>query len=132
MQRNKGWGTSPEVRLRSALWRLGLRFRIGHKLAGTPDIVFPSARLAVFVDGCFWHGCRWHSHMPKSNTAYWKKKFQRNRNRDARVSRTLKRQGWRVLRVWEHNVVRELDVLAKLIKKALSNRRGISRLRVVR
>jgi len=120
------------VRLRRALWRLGLRFRIGHKLAGTPDIVFPRARLVVFIDGCFWHRCPKHSHMPKSNIGYWKKKFQGNKERDIRVNRKLKRQGWRVLRVWEHEVASELEFLSGSIKKALKNRRGISRLRIVR
>jgi len=132
MQRNKGRDTLPEVHLRSALWRLGLRFRIGHNLAGTPDIVFPRARLAVFIDGCFWHKCRKHSHMPKSNVGYWKKKFQGNKERDSRVNRKLKRQGWRVLRVWEHEVASELEFLSRSIKRALKNRRGISRLRIVR
>jgi DNA mismatch endonuclease (patch repair protein) len=132
MQRIKGRNTSPEVSLRSALWRLGLRFRIGHRLVGTPDIVFPAARLAVFVDGCFWHGCKRHSHVPKSNVEYWARKFHRNKKRDARVNRKLKRQGWRVLRVWEHDVTSELEILSRSIKKALKSYKGISRLRIVR
>lgn len=132
MQRNKGWDTSPEIRLRSALWRLGLRFRIGHSLAGTPDIVFPGARLVVFIDGCFWHGCRKHSRMPKSNVAYWKNKFRGNKKGDVRANRKLKRQGWRVLRVWEHDVASKLELLSRSIKKVLNNQKGISRLRIVR
>jgi DNA mismatch endonuclease (patch repair protein) len=70
--------------------------------------------------------------MPKSNIGYWKKKFQGNKERDIRVNRKLKRQGWRVLRVWEHEVASELEFLSGSIKKALKNRRGISRLRIVR
>lgn len=118
--------------MRSALWRLGLRFRVGYRLAGTPDIVFPGARLAVFIDGCFWHGCRKHSHMPKSNVAYWKKKFRGNKERDVRVNRKLKRQGWRVLRVWEHDIASELELFSRSIKKVLKDRKGISRLRIIR
>ncbi len=132
MQRIKGRNTSPEVRLRSALWRLGLRFRIGHHLVGTPDIVFPAVRLAVFIDGCFWHRCRKHSHLPKSNIKYWKRKFQLNKERDVRVNRKLRRQGWRVLRVWEHDVASELELLSRSIKNALKNHKSISRLRIVR
>ncbi len=67
-----------------------------------PDFVFPKARLAVFVDGCFWHGCPRHGTRPKGNAAFWRRKFAANRARDRRVNRALRRAGWRVLRIWEH------------------------------
>jgi DNA mismatch endonuclease (patch repair protein) len=69
-----------------------------------PDFVFPRRRLAVFVDGCFWHGCPWHGTRPKGNAAFWRRKFARNRERDRVVNRALRRAGWRVLRIWEHTL----------------------------
>ena len=72
-----------------------------------PDFVFPQRRVAVFVDGCFWHGCPKHETKPKSNAAFWRKKFARNIARDRLVTRTLRRDGWRVLRIWEHELARK-------------------------
>jgi DNA mismatch endonuclease (patch repair protein) len=71
-----------------------------------PDFVFRKVRLALFVDGCFWHGCPKHATKPKNNAAFWRKKLAGNRRRDALVTRTLRRAGWRVLRVWEHELKR--------------------------
>lgn len=71
---------------------------------GKPDFVFPKLKLAVFVDGCFWHGCPLHATQPKHNAAFWRGKFARNISRDQLVTRTLRRTGWRVLRVWEHEL----------------------------
>jgi DNA mismatch endonuclease (patch repair protein) len=106
MQGNRGRDTSPEVRLRSVLHRRGLRFR-KHvaPLAGLrcqADLVFPGARVAVFVDGCFWHGCPVHGRTPRSNTDYWQAKIERNRRRDERNNGLLAEAGWTVVRVWEH------------------------------
>jgi DNA mismatch endonuclease (patch repair protein) len=78
----------------------------GGQLAVRPDFVFPKSRTAVFVDGCFWHGCPKHATQPASNRAFWKKKLARNRVRDVLVNRTLRAQGWRVLRIWEHDLHR--------------------------
>ena len=74
------------------------------KLPGKPDFVFPKPRLAVFVDGCFWHGCPKHATWPKTNRAFWRKKIARNRARDREVGHALRRMGWRVIRVWEHGL----------------------------
>lgn len=87
-------------------------------LPGRPDFAFPKARVAVFVDGCFWHGCPAHLRMPASNVDYWRGKVARNMERDARVTKELKAKGWRVLRMWEHeikNPERALLVLSRLI-----------------
>ena len=85
-----------------------------------PDFVFPQLRLAVFVDGCFWHGCPKHETKPKSNAAFWRKKFARNIARDRLVTRTLRREGWRVLRIWEHELARKNEVrLLRRIRNAL-------------
>jgi DNA mismatch endonuclease (patch repair protein) len=71
---------------------------------GHPDFIFRRERLAVFVDGCFWHGCRWHCRMPKSRTEFWNPKIARNKKRDRTVNVLLRKCGWRVLRIWEHSL----------------------------
>ena len=85
-------------------------------LFGKPDFVFPALKLAVFVDGCFWHGCPIHGTRPKTNAAFWGKKISTNRTRDRLVTRTLRARGWRVLRIWEHALMRrhERRLLARL------------------
>lgn len=84
-----------------------------------PDFVFPKLRLAVFVDGCFWHGCPRHATQPKGNAAFWRRKFAANRARDRLVTRALRRAGWRVLRIWEHELARKREVrLAKRLERA--------------
>jgi DNA mismatch endonuclease (patch repair protein) len=79
-------------------------WRRGWPLYGRPDFVFPAARLAVFVDGCFWHGCPKHYTQPANNRVFWQRKLEANRARDRQVNRELKRLGWRVLRIWEHDL----------------------------
>lgn len=74
------------------------------KLFGNPDFVFREHRLIVFVDGCFWHGCPRHSSQPATNRAFWKEKLSRNKGRDRLVTRTLRKSGWRVLRIWQHEL----------------------------
>jgi len=107
MQGNRSTGTTPEIALRRALHRRGLRFRKDYKIASggrgvRADVVFPRQRVAVFVDGCYWHGCPQHFRMPTRNADYWAAKIARNQARDRRVSDELGAAGWRVLRVWEH------------------------------
>jgi len=75
-----------------------------HQLAVRPDFVFPKLKLALFVDGCFWHGCPKHATQPKGNRAIWKNKLAGNKARDLLVTRTLRRAGWRALRIWEHTL----------------------------
>jgi DNA mismatch endonuclease (patch repair protein) len=79
-------------------------WRRNQKVFGKPDFIFSQARVAIFVDGCFWHGCPRHRTSPKSNQKYWKQKFSANEQRDRLVNRTLKRDGWRVIRIWEHEL----------------------------
>jgi len=106
MQGNKSRDTLPELAVRRLLHRQGFRYRVNFKpepsLRRSADIVFPWARIAVFVDGCFWHACPDHSSTPRSNTAYWVPKFARNRERDQDTTARLERAGWAVLRYWEH------------------------------
>ena len=107
MRRNRRADSGPELRLRSALHQQGYRFRT-HLAIRTPsrlvrpDIVFTRARLAVFVDGCFWHCCPIHGNQPKANTGYWRPKLKRNVARDRAVDQALTEAGWSVLRAWEH------------------------------
>lgn len=103
MSRIRGKDTAPELALRKALHALGLRYRLHAKLPGKPDIVLPRHSAVVFVHGCFWHrhrGCRIAT-TPKSNTAFWREKFDRNVARDKRVRRQLRAAGWRVFVAWE-------------------------------
>jgi DNA mismatch endonuclease (patch repair protein) len=81
---------------------------------GRPDFVFPKLRVAVFVDGCFWHGCPQHYNAPSGNAAFWRKKQAANRRRDQLVNRTLRKSGWRVLRIWEHSLPHESRVVARV------------------
>jgi DNA mismatch endonuclease (patch repair protein) len=82
-------------------------WRRNHTLFGKPDFVFRAQKMAVFVDGCFWHGCPKHGTQPKTNAAFWRKKIARNKERDGEVFRFLRKQGWRVMRIWEHDLARK-------------------------
>jgi DNA mismatch endonuclease (patch repair protein) len=95
-----------------ALVKLLRRFRIKgwrrhRRVFGKPDFIFPVLRVAVFVDGCFWHGCPKHSNMPANNRVFWSRKLSANKARDRLVTRTLRTRGWRVLRIWEHELTRK-------------------------
>jgi DNA mismatch endonuclease (patch repair protein) len=107
MRGNRRRDTRPEQLVRSHLHALGLRFRVDHTIDTgghrvRADIAFTRARVAVFVDGCFWHGCPEHGNRPRVNTGYWGPKLRRNVDRDKRNNRELEDAGWTVLRVWEH------------------------------
>jgi DNA mismatch endonuclease (patch repair protein) len=105
MQGNRGRDTGPEVALRSALHRRGLRFRKSWSppgLRSRGDVAFPARRVIVFVDGCFWHRCPQHGVQPSTNARYWSAKLDRNVARDRRNDHVLAAAGWTVVRVWEH------------------------------
>jgi DNA mismatch endonuclease, patch repair protein len=95
-------------------------WRRNQKLFGKPDFIFRQARLALFVDGCFWHGCPKHGTQPAGNRVFWKNKFARNKARDILVTRTLRRADWRVLRIWEHELTKKNEArLLRQIHRAL-------------
>lgn len=95
-------------------------WRRNKKIFGKPDFVFPKLKFALFVDGCFWHGCPKHGTQPVGNRAFWKNKFARNKARDVLVTRTLRRAGWRVLRIWEHELAKKNEArLLRRIQRAL-------------
>ena len=102
----RGADTGPERRLRSELHRLGLRYRLHRRvipeLRRQVDIAFGSARVAVFVDGCFWHGCPDHGTQAKANAEFWRSKIEENRRRDLDTDTRLRAIGWKVIRIWEH------------------------------
>ena len=104
--------TKPELQLRSALHRMGLRFRVDVRplpdLPRRADIVFRRARVAVFVDGCFWHGCPEHGTRSKANAEWWRLKIEKNRERDSNTTDFLREAGWRVVRAWEHESPSEI------------------------
>jgi len=125
---NKRRDTQHELLLRRELWRMGLRFRKNvETLPGKPDIVFPSARVAVFCDGDFWHGRKWQTLKPKldqgTNASYWSAKIASNIERDVRNTSLLKEAGWHVIRLWETDIKRDPSAAASLIKKAVDARR---------
>ena len=100
MKRVKQKDTAAEIALRSALHGLGLRYRLHRRIEGVVvDVVFPTAKVAVFVDGCFWHGCPLHATFPKSNQSYWLPKLAENKERDQRQSEKLSTTGWTVIRL---------------------------------
>jgi DNA mismatch endonuclease (patch repair protein) len=125
MRGNRGKDTTPEIGLRSALHRRGLRFRKHFRplenVRCVADIAFPRRRLAVFVDGCFWHRCPIHGVSPTSNSAYWQAKLDRNVQRDRRNDALLAAAGWTVLRVWEHE---DLEAAADRVLTALYSARS--------
>jgi len=140
MSSNRG-RTAPERALASRLWRNGLRYftdagyksRRGKSLTGRPDIIFPKKRLAIFVDGCFWHGCRKCDKNPGQSGEFWANKIRVNANRDLRVSSELRGQGWTVIRVPEHDLrtkdalARTVDWLTSVIKGGVSEAAEVGR-----
>lgn len=112
--------TAPEVAIRRALWRAGLRYRVNARQAGArPDVSFPAARVAVFVDGCFWHGCPEHYRPPKENVGFWAEKIARTRARDAADNARLEAAGWTVLRFWDCDVQDDVSVVISRVRDAV-------------
>ena len=103
MQKMRRSSTAPEMLIRRELHRRGLRFRVNFPLLpGRPDLAFTSARIAIFVDGCFWHACPDHGILPKNNREWWRDKLERNVARDREKDEELDKLGWAVVHVWEH------------------------------
>jgi DNA mismatch endonuclease (patch repair protein) len=124
MSRVKGRDTGLERLVRSELHKRGLRFRKHVKeLPGRPDIVFPSARVAVFIDGDFWHGYRLPA-WEKSLSDFWKRKIRRNRERDRKNVKKLRAADWRVVRLWQHEVEADLHGCVERIAEAVNNASG--------
>jgi DNA mismatch endonuclease (patch repair protein) len=121
MARIRGHGNKgTEVALAKLLRAAGITgWRRNQTVLGKPDFVFRSQYVAVFVDGCFWHGCPKHSNMTVNNRAFWKKKLTANRNRDKFVTHALRRLGWRVVRIWEHDLNKRPEKCVERIRRSL-------------
>lgn len=119
MARVRGKNSAAERAFRSALHAKGLRYRLHNRIEGIViDIVFPGPRVAVFIDGCFWHGCPDHATIPKTNMGYWLPKLTGNQERDIRQTERLRAAGWTVFRVWEHDCFPPVASIVDRIVKA--------------
>lgn len=124
MARIRGRDTAPEVALRRILWREGHRYRVNYRtVGGRADIAFPGRKLAIFLDGCFWHGCPDHYVPPRSSRPFWAGKLRQNVRRDRRQTLLLEGEGWRVLRFWEHEVGQDPARVAGVIERVLAGTR---------
>ncbi|HXP50174.1 MAG TPA: very short patch repair endonuclease [Bacteroidia bacterium] len=118
MSANKSKNTKPEILLRKTLWAAGIKgYRCNYKKApGRPDIAFPKRKIAIFVNGCFWHRCPYCKlPLPKNNTEFWKKKFEANVNRDKMKVKSLEREGWKVFIIWECEITKKQQSLLKYL-----------------
>jgi DNA mismatch endonuclease (patch repair protein) len=131
MQATPSRDTGPEKTLRSTLQRMGLRFRKDEKpiddIDCKADVIFQSAKVCVFVDGCFWHGCPRHFRPPKINTEWWMEKVRDNQERDKKKTKLIKKRGWVVLRYWEHaarhdNVIKIAERISAIVRERLDAR----------
>jgi len=122
MSRIRSTGTTPEKRLAKLLRGVGLRFSLHAKLPGTPDIAFRKQKVAVFMDGEYWHGYNWKRLGKKPTNAFWRKKLERNIARDKRVNHELRQLGWRVVRLWETQVNKKPAYCLRRIRLALKRR----------
>ncbi|MBZ3929108.1 hypothetical protein NB689_000024 [Xanthomonas sacchari] len=116
-------GTDAELALRQEMYRIGLRYRINYEVLKKPrrvaDVAFPGRKIAVFVDGCFWHGCPEHATWPKRNADFWRQKIEANRRRDADTNARLQAKGWTALRFWSHeSPVEAAKTVARMVAKA--------------
>lgn len=128
MSRVKGKDTAPELALRKAVWALGLRYRIHQKIGSVrPDMLFKGARVAIFIDGCFWHCCPLHGTIPKDNSAFWLPKLKRNVQRDMENTQALTAEEWSVLRFWEHEIDESAEACAHRIATLVAARQGKSK-----
>lgn len=120
MSRIRARDTAIELAIRRALHRRGVRFRKTLKLPGKPDVAFPRARIAIFIDGCFWHRCPDHYQAPVRNADYWQSKVARNVARDQEADAALAALGWRVVRIWEHEIESSLAEVVERIESMLN------------
>ena len=119
MSRIEGKDTRPEVMLRKALWKQGVRYQLHASVDGRPDLVVMNRKVAVFVDGCFWHRCPIHYVTPNTREEFWADKISKNVARDSEVNQTLTEKGWAVLRFWEHEIKDDLEGCVSRVMEAL-------------
>jgi DNA mismatch endonuclease, patch repair protein len=122
MRNIRSTNTLTELSLRKVLWRKGLRYRLHAKMPGKPDIVFRPVKIAVFVDGCFWHKCPKCYVEPATRKGFWLPKLEKNTKRDKAVNRMLRKQDWIVLRFWEHQIRKSPEKVAHKIAISVKQR----------
>jgi DNA mismatch endonuclease (patch repair protein) len=121
MSRIRAKDTSPEKKLRKLLYQHGIRgYRIHWDLPGKPDIVFVKRRIAVFIDGCFWHRCPVHYTQPETRKEFWRKKIESNLARDRKTDTYLRKEGWTIIRIWEHEIKEDPEKAVQRIISCLS------------
>lgn len=121
MSNIRGKNTGPEVKLRKLLWSAGIRgYRIHYKLPGKPDIVFTKKKIAIFIDGCFWHKCPICFQEPETRKEFWMKKILSNIDQDVKVNTQLKEMEWTVIRIWEHEIKKNPSSIIETIREKLS------------
>ena len=109
-----------EVKFREALWKVGFRYRKNAtKYFGKPDLIFKKRKIVIFIDSCFWHGCKKHGSMPKTRKVFWEAKIENNKQRDKDVSDHYKKLRWKVFRVWEHDIKKDRQKIIDRIKSEL-------------
>lgn len=120
MSRVKSKGSGIEIVFRKELWKNGFRYRKNSsEYFGKPDIVFKKYKTVIFIDSCFWHGCSKHLRMPSSNQKYWKAKINGNKERDREINLYYRKNNWKIIRLWEHDISQRLQKCINLIKKNL-------------
>jgi len=116
MSRIHGKNTTPELIVRKALFKAGYRYHLNYKVAGyRVDIAMPGRKIAIFVDGCFWHGCPRCFRAPKSNMKYWNWKIRTNIERDKRIDKSIRKAGWKTRHVWEHELYKKSKKAEKIV-----------------
>lgn len=118
----RGKNTKPELKIRKMLWENGIRgYRVHYKLPGKPDIIFPKYRIAVFIDGCYWHKCPECFREPITNKEFWMEKINGNVERDIKINNELENMDWVVLRFWEHDVRKNPDKIIHIIAEKIES-----------
>ncbi len=124
MSQIKSKNTKPEIAFRKAIWKNCIRgYRLTSKIIGKPDVFFPKARIAVFIDGCFWHKCPKCFKKPKSGNDYWNKKIKGNVKRDAEINQKLCNNNIKVLRFWEHDIRNNLETCVSSLQREICKKR---------
>ncbi len=112
--------TKPELKLKKLMGKFGFSYQ-PKNIFGKPDFSSKKNKIVAFIDGCFWHGCKKHYRAPKQNYKYWRKKIRRNIERDKEVSKHLKKQGWKVIRIWEHDTKNNFGKFFNKIRRSIKN-----------
>lgn len=127
MSKVKSKNSKIEIEFRKKLWQAGFRYRKNSaKYFGKPDMVLKKYKTVIFIDSCFWHGCRKHFRMPSSNKKYWKEKIERNIKRDKEVNKYYKKLSWKIFRIWEHEIEKDfkktIQKSVKILKSSRDNK----------